>query len=325
VTSPYAAAAVWRRRWYERHPDARRRLHRPVVSVGNLSLGGSGKTPVVAHVAFLLRDLGHRPAILSRGYGRRIPADGVVVVRDATRILADVDRAGDEPMMLAHALDGVAIVVGANRWIAGRLAEQHLGATVHILDDGFQHLALDRDVDLLVLGRDDLTGAVLPAGRLREPLDAAQAADAVLVADVSAAEADEMARRVSVPRGFALARHQGDVRGAAADARHAPVLALAGIARPERFFRDLRDAGWTLAATSIYRDHHRFTPDDAKAIAAQARASGASLVVTTEKDFVRLLPLRPFPISIVAVPLHVTAEPADPFRAWLASAVPACC
>jgi tetraacyldisaccharide 4'-kinase len=135
----YALGARVRRRTLS-SSDAQRRLDRPVVSVGNLSVGGSGKTPLVAYIARLLEDAGERPAILSRGYARTRPEDGVTVVSDGIRLRADLERAGDEPLMLARALPRVPVLVCADRYLAGRLAELRLGATAHLLDDGFQHL-----------------------------------------------------------------------------------------------------------------------------------------------------------------------------------------
>ncbi len=168
ASSLYGAAASWRRRWYARDPGRQRHLSRPVVSVGNLCAGGSGKTPVVEQIARVLVDRGERPAILTRGYARRRALDGVTVVSDGSKILAGLETAGDEPLMLARALPGVPVLVAADRYLAGRLAERQLGATVHLLDDGFQHLALARDVDLLLVAEEDLTDRMLPAGRLRE-------------------------------------------------------------------------------------------------------------------------------------------------------------
>ena len=170
LSALYAHAAARRRRWYDRRPQRRRRLARPVVSVGALAAGGSGKTPLAALVAELLRDAGERPAVLSRGYGRRNGA-GVVVVRDPDGVRAGVDAAGDEPRMLAERLDGVSVVVSRDRYRAGRLAETRLGATVHVLDDGFQHLQLARDLDLLLVRADELepvsyTHLTLPTKRI---------------------------------------------------------------------------------------------------------------------------------------------------------------
>ncbi len=169
----YGRAARFRRAWYGRHPDRVRRLARPVVSVGNLVVGGSGKTPVVAAIARLLLAAGEQPVILSRGYGRRHRADGVVVVSDGHRPQVPAEQSGDEPQMLARTLTGVPILVSPDRYLAGCLAERRFGCTVHLLDDGFQHLQLARDVNLLVMSRRDVDESVMPAGRLREPLDAA--------------------------------------------------------------------------------------------------------------------------------------------------------
>ena len=134
ISAVYAAVARGRRQYYARHPHLQRSLSRPVISIGNLAVGGRAKTPLAALVAARLRDMGERPAILSRGYARRDAADGVVVVRDLRGMRADLDRAGDEPLMLARQLDGVAVLVSSSRYLAGRLAEHHFAATVHVPD-----------------------------------------------------------------------------------------------------------------------------------------------------------------------------------------------
>jgi tetraacyldisaccharide 4'-kinase len=230
-------------------------------------------------------------------------------VRDPEGIRADLDRSGDEPLMLARQLPGVSVVVAANRYAAGRLAEEELGATVHILDDGFQHLQLDRDLDLVIVGRDDVARPeTLPAGRLREPLDTLVAADAILTAD------DDVVVEltgVDAPV-FRLRRAELPAPEIAA-----PVVAVAGIAGPERFFDDVRRAGWQVAATMVFRDHHRYGPRDLREMLAAAERHGAAGIVTTEKDLVRLLPFRPFKTAIVAVPMVVTPEPLETFRDWL--------
>jgi tetraacyldisaccharide 4'-kinase len=319
----YEAAARYRRRQYQRRPDLQRRLSQPVISIGNLAVGGRAKTPLTALVAARLRDLGERPAILSRGYGRRDAADGVVVVRDPHGIRADLDRAGDEPLMLARQLDGVAVLASTSRYLAGRLAEHHFGCTVHVLDDGFQHFDLHRDGDIVVIGRADLEGSrTLPAGRLREGIDAAEAADVFVMLEDGMQEAlADLGRPIWLAR-----RRQGGAR--LADAAETPVtpaagpvVAVAGIAHPSAFFRDLQAAGWAIARELPYRDHHRYTPADVTRIADAARASGARLVLTTEKDLVRLLPFRPFAVPIACVPLTVEIEPPGALDAWLVSTV----
>ena len=321
--SLYGEIARRRRRWYDTHPAARVRLAHPVVSVGGLSVGGSGKTPVVAHLARLLIDAGERPAILSRGYAREDVVDGSVVVRDLDGLKAGLAQAGDEPLMLARSLNRVAVVVSPDRYLAGRLAEARLGCSMHLLDDGFQHLQLHRDVDLVVWDAEELDAArVLPFGRLREPMDVAARADALLVSS-SRGESDRVAARFEHVRTFGVARALGAARSVepasvAVELTAATrALAVAGIARPARFFADLKATGVNVVQALPFADHHRFSPRDIDTMATIVRASRLDVVLTTEKDLVRLLPLRPFPFSLAAMPLDTTIEPADEFRSWL--------
>jgi tetraacyldisaccharide 4'-kinase len=309
----YSFVARRRRERYAARPWLRRRLRRPVISIGNLAVGGRGKTPLTACVARLLREMGEKPAILSRGYGRTSPQDGVVVVSDGVAVRADVARAGDEPLMLARQLPGVAVLVSPDRYAAGRLAEHHFNVTIHVLDDGFQHVQLERDVDVLMIGREDVARPVtLPAGRLREPLDTMIVADALIAADPDVViETDHLPMPV-----FRLQRSRCSP---AVDA--APVLAVAGIASPERFFKDLRQDGWQVAATLIFPDHHPYSRRDADRIVEMARREGAVRIVTTEKDLVRLDALGPVALPVDAVRLVVEPQPFDGFREWLAGAI----
>ena len=167
---------------------------------------------MVGYIARLLLEAGERPAILTRGYGRRRTSDEVTIVSDGTAIRAGVDSSGDEPLMLARALPGVAVVVGGSRYHAGRLAENELGATVHVLDDGFQHLQVERDVDLLLLSEEDLSDRPLPGGRLREPLTAAAVADAALVSAGYSTAVDRVARTAGIRTAFQVTRTLGAPR-----------------------------------------------------------------------------------------------------------------
>jgi tetraacyldisaccharide 4'-kinase len=323
LTTLYASFVNARRRWYRDHPAARRTLSRPVISVGNLAVGGSGKTPLVAWLARLLLERGERPAILSRGHGRRGTRHDVVVVRDPDRVRADLWRSGDEPLMLARDLPGTAVVVARERYLAGLLAERHLGATVHLLDDGFQHLALARDVDLLLLSPSDLECRLLPFGPLREPLAASAQADALIIPARSGEEFQRTAARLDHPSIYRGRRTLGEARlvepwGEIVRPDRYRVLAVAGIARPQRFFADLREAGWTVAAELTYRDHYRYGPRDVENLARRARFGHADLVITTEKDLVRLLPFRPMPFRLAWLPLNLTVEPVASFERWLA-------
>lgn len=313
LSASYGRVARLRRSWYERHPQSRRTLDRPVVSVGNLSVGGTGKTPIVATLARMLLEMGERPAILSRGYGRRRAVEGVVVVSDGTRVREPAEHSGDEPQMLARAVPNVPVLVCPDRHLAGRLAERTLGCTVMLLDDGFQHLSLGREVDVLVMPVSDLDEAVLPSGRLREPLDAASSADCLLVPG-----SDEDVSRVSATFDrmpvFRVSRHYGRLRGldAAAPAGNR-VVAVAGIARPERFFTALRDQGYEVVRALPYPDHHWFTATDLARIRAIVRDTGADLVATTEKDAVRVPPDPGWAV----LPMTAVIEPVDRFARWL--------
>jgi tetraacyldisaccharide 4'-kinase len=343
LSAAYAAVARARRRSFERHPDRQRHLQRPVISVGNIAVGGSGKTPAVAHIAQLLAAAGERPAILTRGYRRREPTDGVLVVSDGRRIRADLPRAGDEPLMLARALPEAAVLVGADRYLAGLLAERRFDCTVHLLDDGFQHVQLHRDIDIVLVAPEDLHDQVLPAGRLREDLSALACADAIVVNTNAEVDAQSLAAEIGVatvfqartrlgsPRvsaisvGAELARPEG-ARSERPAPAHTRILALAGIARPWRFFDLLAASGWHAAGEMTFADHHYFTRADLDRIVRAAREAGAGLVLTTEKDLVRLLPFRPFKVPIAAVPLELRIEQPDPARAgavpfgeWLAA------
>jgi tetraacyldisaccharide 4'-kinase len=320
----YATVARERRRWYARRPDWRRRLARPVVSVGSVSVGGSGKTPAAALVARLLLKAGHRPAILSRGYARAVPSDGVTVVSDRRQVLSDVDHAGDEPLMLARQLPGVPVLVSGDRYLAGRLAEAHFGCTIHVLDDGFQHFELERDVDLVLVSPEDVDRPMtLPSGRLREPIDVVRAASAIIVSDADEVQAAEVGQAVGVRDVFRLSRTFDQPRrldaqhGSVEPAVGARVVAVAAIARPDRYFAALEAEGWTVVGRLAFADHHRFTEADMRSMAAAMWDAQASLVLTTEKDLVRMEPLAPLPMPVAWVPMRVSIDPAETFAAWL--------
>ena len=327
LSSAYGALAARRRRWYAADRSRQRRLLRPVISVGNLRVGGSGKTPVVAAIARMLIQSGERPAILTRGYGRRTVREGVTIVSDGRSVRSRVDEAGDEPLMLANAVAGAAVLVGADRYVSGALAERKLGATIHVLDDGFQHLALHRDVDLLLVEEEDLDDTPLPAGRLRENLAAAAAADAALVTAGYDAAVDRIARALSVSTAFRVTRTIGAPHfftgtcDSVVIPQEARVFVVTGIARPERFVADATAAGWNVVGTIAYADHHRFTARDLRRIASAARAASSAIVLTTEKDAVRLAAVDLGDLPIASVPLDLGIEPADQFRTWLLSRI----
>ena len=315
ISAIFAACVRARRRWYTRRPYARRRLARPVVSVGNLSLGGAGKTPTVAHLARRLVAWGERPSILTRGYGRVRPRDGIVVVREPDRVVGSLEESGDEPLMLAREAAGVAVLVSPDRYAAGCLAERAFGCTIHLLDDGFQHLALARDVDLLIVTGADFDDRTLPSGRLREPLDAIAAADAVLLSDCEPARAAAL----GATRVYRLSRTPLPAPAAEAG----PVFVVAGIARPERVAASAQEAGWTVAGALYFDDHHPYSRAEVDVIVERARGAGARALLTTAKDVVRLAAHEPLALPLLVLPLEVAIEPGPEFEDWLRGSVTA--
>lgn len=320
----YTQVARWRRHAAERHPERRRRLAQPVISVGNLSVGGTGKTPVVAALAQWLVDRGERPSILSRGYHRRVDVPGVVVVSDGHGVGADLDRSGDEPLMLSRAVPGAVVCVCADRYLAGVLAERRLDATVHILDDGFQHVGLARDLDVLVTTLGEISaGHVLPRGRLREPADAAARAHVLVVMGATAGAAASEAwtlgvgmacgarRELGVPQEVGSWKWGAGSGESGVGSRAARVVVACGIANPERFVGDVKAAGWQVAAEVLFADHHRYAARDIARIAETVAASSAAAVLTTNKDAVRFEAAGPLPFPLFRVPMHVTFDPPD--------------
>jgi tetraacyldisaccharide 4'-kinase len=276
-----AAARVWA---YRRGVLGRTRLRGAVVSVGNLAVGGSGKTPVVALIASILQRAGCRVAILSRGYGGSFRGTSLVV-SDGARVQAGAAVAGDEPVMLARDLPGVIVAVGPRRDQVGQAVEERFGAVVHVLDDGFQHLRLVRDLDVLCVHADDFSDRPLPAGHLREFPSAADRAQVVLVAEGSPAPAGLPPDRV-----FTLRRRVVGFVGLDGTDRHPPrrVYLLSGIARPGRFAQDAAAHGLQVVHHRAFPDHHRFTTADLRSASAEAEALGAEAMLTTAKDAVRL-------------------------------------
>jgi tetraacyldisaccharide 4'-kinase len=275
----------------------KRRLPIPVISVGNITIGGTGKTPAVILIADFLRRRGKRPVILSRGYGRQDAASVVVAEGPA----ADPDETGDEPALMAAHLQDVPVVVGKDRFSAGMHACELFRPGVAILDDGYQHIRLARDLNIaLVDGADPFgSGRLFPAGILREPPGELRRADAVVITR-SDRSPDLHRLRSQIGRCTAAplftARHEpaglvdlatGEMRPAAS-LGGMPVFAFAGIARPERFFSQLTSLGAVLRGSAAYADHYHYRPEDLAALFRRRDENGAVLLVTTEKDGVKL-------------------------------------
>ena len=314
----YGAAHSVRWRWYARHSN---RLPRPVISVGNLHWGGTGKTPLAAAVAGHLRDRGLRTTILSRGYRSR--GRGVRLVSTGEGPLLGPKVAGDEPVLLAGMLPGVSVVVGPDRFEAGRHALERLDPApeVFVLDDGFSHLRLFRDIDLLAFPSEDPFGGgrLLPSGRLREPLSAARRADAVVLTGATELAGGQIAAALRgfgfEGPGFSAPTRIEAPRLAAGGSlpEGARVLLVAAIARPQRFLEAARQFGLEVAGTLTFPDHHDYPSPTLTSIEEVFADSGADVVLTTTKDEVKLLGRLDLPLAS----LPVRAEPEEGFWSWL--------
>jgi len=319
-----AARALWWRRM-------NRRARPLVVSVGNLTLGGNAKTPFTLFLASRLRARGLQVAIVSRGWGRAVSAERATLVSDGARLLAGLDEAGDEAMMMAKSFDGPIAV--ARRRIDGiELIERRLGPLdAVVLDDAFQHVRLGRDVDLLLMNaeRGVGNGWLLPAGPMREPLRAARRADTVVAIDGGRAGAAAEHAAGAIPRPIAehprllraTLRPRALVSPASAAARWTEmpgslmgrrVVAVSGLANPSGFYRMLRELDADLVGVLDYPDHHIYTTADWQSIVAAGR--GGAVLVTTEKDLVKL---ERFPFerdSLYALRLEVVMDLDDETR-----------
>lgn len=306
LTPLYRLALAQRERRLRSGREPVRRLRLPVISIGNLSTGGSGKTPLAIALAQALTGRGIGVDVLSRGYGRR--------GRTAARVdpAGSAGEFGDEPLLIARAA-GVPVWVAPERYDAGLLAESEMDghvARVHILDDGFQHRQLHRDTDILLVSRVDFEDRLLPAGDLREPLQAAERAHVIaLPGDEQTLESDLRQRGLQQP--FWRLRRRMQIPPLAG-----PVLAFCGIARPAQFFAGLESAGVRLAGRRAFPDHHRYAQADLDRLAAQCRAAGAAALLTTDKDAVRLEGLRA-PLPVVTAGLGIEVEEEQTAVDWL--------
>ncbi len=303
----YGAGVSLRNRRYDRDPGASEKLPAKVLSVGNLTVGGSGKTPFVAALARELLGRGERVAVLSRGYGRRSRSD-FVLVSDGREVRASADECGDEPLELAREVEGLAVAVGPDRAAVGRELLEKLGPHVLLLDDGFQHRRVRRDLDLVCFDAREPVESLrlLPRGRLREPLESLSRAHAVVWTRWSEGALGEELRQLitrSAPllpsiharnRLLGFSRIDGSDTLGAGSLRDQPVGVLLGVARPERVLE-------TLEARVVYaaerRDHHWWRADEVRALAEEAKRRGAVALLTTGKDAVKL----GFEVSVLPV------------------------
>ncbi len=282
-----------------------------VVSVGNITLGGTGKTPFACLIAEMVRGRGYRAAILSRGYGGKFK-EPFRLVSDEEHLLMEVREAGDEPYLLAERLKGIPVIVGRRRWAAGRFALEKFGSQVIILDDGFQHLALKRDLDLLLIDSAALfgNGCLIPRGVLREPLSQLSRANAFILTKVDQSgnisnlkenlvrgHQDRPVFRVTYAPEKILV-YGKETFNPVQTLKGKRVLAFCGIARPESFGQILLSLKTQIIAQETFPDHYWYGPKDWERLFDRAKYLKADALVTTEKDLVRLKNLCAKPESI---------------------------
>jgi len=282
-------------------------LAAPVVSVGNLTTGGTGKTPLVEWVCRTIDAVAHegaregkRVCVLTRGYGRANPKTQVVV-SNGTDLLASEQEAGDEPFLLARTLLGIAAVVSnPNRVAAGEWAIENLHSEVFVLDDAFQHLRLFRDLDIVTIdATNPWGGGLLPRGRLREPLSGLSRADSVVITRSEQAEdlasiKNALQRKVGKVPIFSSRMLTKGFRSLNSDLidisafRAQPIAAFCGIGNPDSFFKHLRREGYQLAFTRTFPDHHKYKQSELDTLVGEATARGANSLITTAKDATKL-------------------------------------
>ncbi|MDX6613814.1 MAG: tetraacyldisaccharide 4-kinase [Blastocatellia bacterium] len=300
----YGAAIRARRMLYQRGLLRSQRISAPVISVGNLTTGGTGKTPLVESIARIVAAEGKRVCILTRGYGRKDPRQRVVV-SDGKALLADAIDAGDEPRLLAENLLGFAAVVSdPDRVSAAIWASKNFASEVFILDDGFQHLKIARDLNILVVDATNPWGGgqLLPRGRLREPLNGMQRADSIVITHADQAT-DIGSLKVKIaelagakPVITSRVRTKGlrpiQQATAIADAPAGPLGAFCGLGNPDSFFAHLKLDGHSICFSRKFPDHHIYQQSEVDQLVSEARINGAQMLLTTAKDAVKLRTLR---------------------------------
>jgi len=331
----YGLATKLRNALYDRqifksyHPGVR------VISIGNLTTGGTGKTPLVALTAKLLAKKGEKVCVLTRGYGRKDPGRQVLV-SDGERVLADATTGGDEPVELARKLIGkAAVIADRDRLSASAWAKENLGSTCFVLDDGFQHRRIKRDIDIVCVDATDPfgNGELLPEGRLREGKSSLNRANAVVITradlvDDTAAIEREIAQQAPAAKIFRsrsrlcrIVELKGyvDESPKAIDLASLPtVFAFCAIGNPSAFFRQLRSIDLRVGGSKAFRDHHRFTSSDVTDFEDAARRSKCEVLVTTAKDAVRLTNLV-FSMPCYVVEMEIEIDDIDEFQKLISS------
>ena len=311
LSSLYSALTRTRLSLYQRGTFRTTKLDQPVISVGNMTVGGTGKTPLVQFVSKIIAAHGKTVCILTRGYGRQNP-EKQVVVSDGRAILATPAEAGDEPYLLATNLLGLAAVIcNADRISAARDAIEVFGTECFVLDDGFQHLRLARDLNIVTVDATNPWGGgqLLPYGRLREPLSGLSRADCVVLTRCDqAGDLEPLREQIrNLIRGRPLFESTMEPRPAPLPG--GPVGAFCAVGNPQSFFAQLKKAGYVVVYEKVFRDHHNYTQKDIEELADTATRTGATSLITTAKDAVKLRSLSfSLPYSVFEIEIAIKDE-----------------
>lgn len=319
----YRLIVFSRNHLYDRQILKSVRLSCPVISVGNLTVGGTGKTPCVIGLAKMLADRGFRPAVLSRGYGGKNP-QRVNIVSDGKNILLGTEEAGDEPMLIAWSLTGIPVLTGAKRALTGRLAIERFGVNVLICDDAFQHRQMIRDIDIVLLDSERPlgNGHLLPRGELREPAESLHRASCIILTRTeSATPVNADIARIAGASRIPLFRSSHRFKGMIhpekngllpVDLRDKKVCAFCGIAKPASFKKLLLDAGARIVSFMDFPDHYVYNRNDLEAIKKHFSAQTADYWMTTEKDAMRLANHPDFLKMIWTLRMEMEIQPSEP-------------
>ncbi|MFQ5901699.1 MAG: tetraacyldisaccharide 4'-kinase [Thermodesulfobacteriota bacterium] len=282
------------------------RLPCKVVSIGNISTGGTGKTPMTLYLSKVMGKMGYRVAVLSRGYKSK-REKAVTILSDGESLFFGPEECGDEPCLIASKLKGIPVLTGRDRYLSGKLAWEKFKVDMVILDDGFQHLRLKRDIDIVLVTPDILNGKnyLLPRGHLREPLQAIERADIVMVRDGDKEFNFPFDKPVFTFRykPVSLINLREERKEGIGSIKGKTVLALCGIASPDAFFTTLDGLGAIISERLIYADHYHYTPQDIRKI--EEVSKGVDMVVTTEKDGINLQGIIPEGLNIYALEIEV--------------------
>jgi tetraacyldisaccharide 4'-kinase len=331
LSALYSAAVKARSAGYESQFLKTFRVRVPVISVGNITVGGTGKTPLVQALANHLAQSGRRVCILTRGY-RREGGKQRVVVSDGERILSDVAHAGDEALMLAQALLGKASVLCDTDRVAGaRWAINNLNAEVLLLDDGFQHRRLSRDLDIVTIDSSNPfgNGRLLPAGILREPVNSLRRADCIVLTRVSDEASPDLIEQIRAVTAALLVTSRTIIEGVRQlngdevdgnSVKQQPLVAFCGIGNARAFFQQLRAAHFDVRHEVAFSDHHKYSQTDVDRITEQAEAHGAQALITTAKDAVKLQSLR-FGLACYVSQIEVEISDASTLHALIERAI----